>query len=184
MAALTGTRCPMMALSTGSNTDLVFPKRNPGILWWSSLTPPSGSKPLAASATPTRSSRLLRAHSAPSPHASASTLKPPPLIRRVAAPSGVRVDRHTASPSTTCARLPWANGPRVSLRSIGWGLVTVRRTPHCKRDEGRHGWRPSSNKLGGDLLSRGPAPQVPSAQAGLTSVFGMGTGGSPPLSPP
>ena len=37
---------------------------------------------------------------------------------------------------------------------------------------------------GGDLLSRGIAPQVPSALAGLTSVFGMGTGGSLPLSPP
>ena len=37
---------------------------------------------------------------------------------------------------------------------------------------------------GGDLLSRGTAPQVPSALAGFTSVFGMGTGGAPPLSPP
>jgi len=34
---------------------------------------------------------------------------------------------------------------------------------------------------GGDLLSQGVAPQVPSALAGFTSVFGMGTGGSPPL---
>jgi hypothetical protein len=37
---------------------------------------------------------------------------------------------------------------------------------------------------GSDLLSQGIAPQVPSALAGFTSVFGMGTGGSPPLSPP
>jgi hypothetical protein len=37
---------------------------------------------------------------------------------------------------------------------------------------------------GGDLLSQGVPPQVPSALAGLTSVFGMGTGCSPPLSPP
>ena len=37
---------------------------------------------------------------------------------------------------------------------------------------------------GGDLLSQGTAPQVPSALAGFTSVFGMGTGGSPPLTPP
>ena len=37
---------------------------------------------------------------------------------------------------------------------------------------------------GGDLLSQGVAPQVPSALAGLTSVFGMGTGCSLPLSPP
>ena len=37
---------------------------------------------------------------------------------------------------------------------------------------------------GGDLLSQGVAPQVPSALTGFTSVFGMGTGGSPSLSPP
>ncbi len=37
---------------------------------------------------------------------------------------------------------------------------------------------------GGDLLSQGATPQVPSAQAGLTSVFGMGTGVTPPLWPP
>ena len=39
-------------------------------------------------------------------------------------------------------------------------------------------------KSGGDLLSRGFSPQVPSALAGLTSVFGMGTGVTPPLWPP
>ena len=41
------------------------------------------------------------------------------------------------------------------------------------------GWPPGS-----DLLSRGLPPPVPSALEGLTSVFGMGTGGSPPLLPP
>ena len=40
------------------------------------------------------------------------------------------------------------------------------------------------NPPGSVLLSRGLPPQVPSALEGLTSVFGMGTGGSPPLSPP
>jgi hypothetical protein len=39
-------------------------------------------------------------------------------------------------------------------------------------------------KSGGDLLSQGDYPQVPSALAGLTSVFGMGTGVAPPLWPP
>jgi len=34
---------------------------------------------------------------------------------------------------------------------------------------------------GNDLLSQGLSPQVPSALEGLTSVFGMGTGVSPPL---
>ena len=37
---------------------------------------------------------------------------------------------------------------------------------------------------GGDLLSQGVYPQVPSARAGLTAVFGMGTGVSPPPWPP
>ena len=37
---------------------------------------------------------------------------------------------------------------------------------------------------GGDLLSQGAPPQVPSARAVFTSVFGMGTGVSPPLLPP
>ena len=40
-------------------------------------------------------------------------------------------------------------------------------------------------KLSGDvLLSQGVSSQVPSALAGLTSVFGMGTGVTPPLWPP
>jgi hypothetical protein len=39
-------------------------------------------------------------------------------------------------------------------------------------------------KSGGVLLSQGVNPQVPSALAGLTSVFGMGTGVTLPLWPP
>ena len=38
----------------------------------------------------------------------------------------------------------------------------------------------SLEKSGGDLLSQGDYPQVPSARAGLTAVFGMGTGVTPP----
>jgi hypothetical protein len=41
-----------------------------------------------------------------------------------------------------------------------------------------------SKKPGGVLLSQGVSPQVPSARAGLTAVFGMGTGVSPPPWPP
>ena len=37
---------------------------------------------------------------------------------------------------------------------------------------------------GGDLLSQEAPPQVPSAQVGLTAVFDMGTGVSPPPWPP
>ena len=45
--------------------------------------------------------------------------------------------------------------------------------------------QPSPKKMSGsDLLSQGVAPQVPSALTGLTSVFGMGTGGSLSLTPP
>ena len=40
---------------------------------------------------------------------------------------------------------------------------------------------PSPSKYSGDvLLSQGVSPQVPSALAGLTAVFGMGTGVAPP----
>ena len=38
--------------------------------------------------------------------------------------------------------------------------------------------------LGGVLLSQDPSVQVPSALEGLTVVFGMGTCGTPPPSPP
>ena len=37
---------------------------------------------------------------------------------------------------------------------------------------------------GSALLSQGVSPQVPSAQAGLTTVFGMGTGVTLPPWPP
>ena len=43
---------------------------------------------------------------------------------------------------------------------------------------------PRVEKSGGVLLSQGPTSQVPSALEGLTSVFGMGTGVTPPLWPP
>jgi hypothetical protein len=42
----------------------------------------------------------------------------------------------------------------------------------------------SIDEFGGDLLSQGVYPQVPSAQAVLTSVFGMGTGVALPVWPP
>ena len=42
----------------------------------------------------------------------------------------------------------------------------------------------SGSSLGGFLLSQDPAVQVPSALEGLTVVFGMGTCGTPPPSPP
>ncbi len=41
-----------------------------------------------------------------------------------------------------------------------------------------------SNNPGDFLLSQGVSPQVPSASAGLTSLFGMGRGVSPPVKSP
>ena len=43
---------------------------------------------------------------------------------------------------------------------------------------------PSYLESGGDLLFRAVSSQVPSALKGLTSVFGMGTGGTPSPLPP
>ena len=54
----------------------------------------------------------------------------------------------------------------------------------CPRRCGERRGAPSSRTPGGDLLSQGVSPQVPSALAVFTSVFGMGTGVSPPLLPP
>ena len=48
----------------------------------------------------------------------------------------------------------------------------------------RRGRGLSYDYSGDVLLSQGETPQVPSALAGLTSVFGMGTGVTPPLWPP
>jgi hypothetical protein len=42
----------------------------------------------------------------------------------------------------------------------------------------------TAKKMGDDLLSHGVYPAVPSALAGLTSLFGMGRGVSPPPSSP
>jgi hypothetical protein len=44
--------------------------------------------------------------------------------------------------------------------------------------------RLASNYSGGDLFSQEVAPQVSSARTAFTTVFGMGTGGTPSLKPP
>src|SRR4029450_10521937 len=51
-------------------------------------------------------------------------------------------------------------------------------------DEAPHSGGASCKSLGGDLLSHPASRAVPSALEGLTSGFGMGPGGSPPLWPP
>ena len=62
-----------------------------------------------------------------------------------------------------------------SHRSVG-KQVGERDNAHPQR-----GWALSEMNSGDVLLSQGVSPQVPSAQAGLTSVFGMGTGVTLPL---
>ena len=82
--------------------------------------------------------------------------------RRGALRSSIGVAIHPASVGVTRAnRVRTRRWP--SRRS---GRAIVRRNP------------------GGVLLSQGASPQVPSALASLTAVFGMGTGVSPPPWPP
>ena len=78
-----------------------------------------------------------------------------------------------------------AGGPGPVARARGTlrfpGRHVRQRTRNAKKPPPRRGLQ---KKSGGDLLSQGVPPQVPSALAGLTSVFGMGTGVTPPLWPP
>ena len=65
------------------------------------------------------------------------------------------------------------------------GRAPKYRYPRKNRSWEAHNTPPSSyKKSGGDLLSQGATPQVPSARAVFTAVFGMGTGVSPPQLPP
>ena len=72
---------------------------------------------------------------------------------------------------------------------VGLEPTTLRLTAECSAiellrniDNGNR--LPLSLESGDDLLSRAVSSQVPSALRGLTSVFGMGTGGTlSPLSP-
>ncbi len=80
-------------------------------------------------------------------------------------------------------------------RHVNYSLIPL---PRCTRPAATRPCRPHSRPCppaiagghvsemnsGDDLLSQGVSPQVPSAQAGLTSVFGMGTGVTLPLWPP
>ena len=62
---------------------------------------------------------------------------------------------------------------------VGLEPTTLRLTAECSAIELLR-----NMGSGGDLLSRAVTSQVPSALKGLTSVFGMGTGVTPSLSPP
>ena len=62
---------------------------------------------------------------------------------------------------------------------VGLEPTTLRLTAECSAIELLR-----NMGSGGDLLSRAVTSQVPSALKGLTSVFGMGTGGTPSSLPP
>jgi hypothetical protein len=98
---------------------------------------------------------------------------PAPLGRVTGAGASAGPDRRERATHPRAGRRrvgPWRHGIRVAPGR-------TRRRPSSRRAFGRE-------SSGGDLLSQGVAPQVPSARAGLTSVFGMGTGGTPPPWPP
>src|SRR5256885_14331877 len=77
-----------------------------------------------------------------------------------------------ASASRASIGLSTSSSSRISIRVIVGD-----------HERGRPERRPRK-EVGGDLLSREVALRVPSALAGLTSLFGMGRGVPPPLSPP
>jgi hypothetical protein len=83
-----------------------------------------------------------------------------------------RVDHHGA---------PRPGRPVPRPRPTKAGACTRRRRrPGCQRPRARK----RAEKMGDDLLSHRVSPAVPSALAGLTSLFGMGRGVSPPPSSP
>ena len=88
-------------------------------------------------------------------------------------PSGFQI---FSIPDITKRSAAWTdlNAPQVGLEP-----TTLRLTAECSAIELLR-----NMESGSDLLSRAVSSQVPSALKGLTSVFGMGTGGSPSSSPP
>ena len=63
---------------------------------------------------------------------------------------------------------------RLLAPQVGLEPTTLRLTAECSAIELLR-----KIESGGDLVSRAVSSQVPSALKGLTSVFGMGTGGTP-----
>ena len=73
--------------------------------------------------------------------------------------------------------------PYSSQMSRAWpAFVGQAPTAPIKKKKLASSLKRASRKIpGSDLLSHAPTHAVPSAEAGLTSVFGMGTGGTLPL---
>ena len=127
-----------------------------------------------------------------SPHALADA-----LVRFEAAMELVAFAAHPPRSRLTMTRSP-TSAPRRCSRAThrsqnacsGSERSTRSGASGCRPPElrgSKRAWTPefgaalSQRKMGGVLLSRGLAPRVPSALAGLTSLFGMGRGVSPPL---
>ena len=106
-------------------------------------------------------------------------------LRTFGDPVGIRtLDLLIRSQSLYPAELPSHVGMKADLHSVFSGRGRRNRTLN------QWFWRPllyqlsyTPTKISGFLFSQGASPQVLSAFAGLTAVFGMGTGGSPQLSP-
>ena len=105
----------------------------------------------------------------------ARSLRFPTLRRAASATGGARLRSHRAArswkPNQVRCMHPPGDGPGESA-------------PRGQRNKPSHSAELISLESGNVLLSRPVSRQVPSALKGLTSVFGMGTGGSlSPLSP-
>ena len=103
------------------------------------------------------------------------SLRFPTLRRAASATGGARLRSHRAArgrkPRQVQCMHPPGDGPGESA-------------PRGQRNKPSHSAELISLESGNVLLSRLVSKQVPSALKGLTSVFGMGTGGSlSPLSP-
>ena len=73
---------------------------------------------------------------------------------------------------------------RAQRQNAGLRTIMTGRGGHCVQTRSPTPKRRAQDNPGGDLLSHTVTRAVPSAVEGLTSVFGMGTGVTPLLSPP
>ena len=106
--------------------------------------------------------------------------RPPLLLRRHC---GERLRRERALGPGHDRRAVEASGvwPLASRKNPAPEATCQGREARGQREKARCRHRAFKNNPGSDLLSHAPTHTVPSAVAGLTSVFGMGTGGTLPL---
>ena len=119
-----------------------------------------------------------RARQASVPHAPGRDIDPGTAIVAFQAPLQFRFSPRCFAHWARSAPVP-AKYLRTRLRRCG-RMFTIR----LDKKKPQHKLRLFLMESGSDLLSRAVSSQVPSALKGLTSVFGMGTGGTlSPLSP-